>query len=208
MKTKKSMQSFRKYLRELSVVVIGIAITLGINGWINHRNSKKEHEQYLNAIKFELKTNIENIESEIDILDESVNYTQYLLSKNRESIDHDSIQKYQYAISRLRDPKFKYNAFEMFKSSGNMRLISNKDLQLSIWEVYEGIEDIQSEFQSYYQYKRDKTEQEMESKLGDKMITILLYDFYSTGYPVNLQERCRTKLKSLVETVEKLEKAL
>lgn len=73
------MQSVGKYLRELSIIVIGIAITLGISNWISHRNSKKEHEQYLNSIKLELRTNIGMIENEIELLNESIDYTHYLL---------------------------------------------------------------------------------------------------------------------------------
>lgn len=208
MKTKNSKQSVIIYLRELSVVVIGIAITLGISSWINHRNSKKEHEQYLNTLKLELRTNVEIIENEIDLLDKSVNYSQYLLSKDGESLDPDTIQKYQYAITQLRDPKLKYNAFEMFKSSGNMRLISNKDLQLSIWDVYDKIDDFRDEFRAYYRHKEDLHNQEVLSKLGEKNISLTMYDFFATGYPVNLQKRCKEALKSLKEEVNRLEKTL
>lgn len=206
MKNKNSVKSMTKYLRELSIVVVGIAITLGINSWINHRNSKKEHEQYLNSIKLELRTNIEIIENEIDLLDGSVNYSRYLLSKNKESLGQDTIQKYQYAITQQRNPKLKYNAFEMFKSSGNMRLISNKDLQLSIWEVYDQIDEFQDEFRAYYQHKGDKLNQEVLSKLGEESLT--MYDFFITGYPIGLQKRCKEALKSLKEEVDKLEKTL
>lgn len=206
MKSKKSMKSITKYLRELSIIVVGIAITLGINSWVNHRNSKKEHEQYLNTLKLELRTNVEIIENEIDLLDESVNYSRYLLSKDRESLDPDTIQKYQYAITQQRNPKFKYNAFEMFKSSGNMRLISNKDLQLSIWEVYDQIDDFQDEFRAYYQYKGDKLNHEVLSKPGENSFT--MYDYFITGYPISLQKRSKEALKSLKEEVSKLEKVL
>ena len=37
MKTKISIQNIGKYLLELSIVVIGIGITLSINNWINQR---------------------------------------------------------------------------------------------------------------------------------------------------------------------------
>lgn len=209
MKTKISMQQpIRKYLRELSVVVIGIAITLGINNWINHRNSKKDLEQYLNTIKLELKTNIEQIENEINSLNESVSYTHYLLSENKESLDADTIQEYGFAITHIRDFILKDNAFEMFKSSSSMRLISDKELQLSIWEAYSQIEDFQSEFLAYYQYKKDKMYQEIELKLSGKTTTILMYDFFITGYALNLQERCKKKLKILKETVTIVEKTL
>lgn len=209
MKNKKSIQNVRKYLRELSVVVIGIAITLGINSWIGHRASKKEHRQYLNAIKLELKTNIEIIEPETDLLDESAKYSRYLLSRPQESlVNPDTIQKYQYAITQLRNPKLKYNAFEMFKSSGNMRLISDKDLQLSIWDVYDQIDGFNDEFRAYYQYKEEMNYQEILSRQDRKSTNLLMYDFFITGYPVSLQERCKKDLITLKETIANLEKDL
>ena len=122
MKTKLSMQTIGKYLRELSVVVVGIAITFGISNWISNRNSEKDLEQYMNTIKLELKMNIEAFEEEINVLDESVNYTRYLQSHDRESLNSDTIQEYEHTISQIRDYRPKYNAFEMFKSSGSMRL--------------------------------------------------------------------------------------
>ena len=207
MKSKKSMRSIRKYLRELSVVVVGIALTLGVNAWINHRNSKKDLERYLNTIKLELKNNTEQIEYEINALDESVSYTRYLLSHDKEFLDADTIQKYEFAITHHRTYNPKYNAFEMFKSSGSMRLINNKELLLSIWEVYREIEGFRDEFQAYYQYKKEKMERELELKVSGKT-TMLMYDFFITGYAINLQERCKTNLKALKETVAKLEKEI
>ena len=208
MKTKTSMTSIRKYLRELSVVVVGIALTLGVGAWISHRNSQKDLEQYLNTIKLELKRNIEQIEDEINALDEPVNYSRYLLSHNEASLDADTIQKYYVAINTIRFYKAKYNAFEMFKSSGNMRLISNKELMLSIWEAYDEVDLFQVEFQGYYNDKREKYYQEYDLKQKGKVKHILLYDFFFSRRVINLQIRCKTNLKALKETVEKLEKEI
>jgi hypothetical protein len=204
MKTQFSMQTIRKYLRELSIVVAGIAITFGINNLINNKNSKKDLKQYLNIIQVELKMNIEEIDNEINILDNSISYTRYLQSHNKELLNSDTIQKYRYTISQIRDYKPKYNAFEMFKSSGSMRLITNKELLLSIWEAYDEIDNIHSDLQAYYQYKKDKFEQEVELKESDKLTSILLYNFFISGYDIDLQKRNRANLEELKETVVKI----
>ncbi len=47
MSKKKSMNPIVKFLRELLVVVTGIAITLGTGVWINNNNNKKDLKQYL-----------------------------------------------------------------------------------------------------------------------------------------------------------------
>ena len=208
MKTKLSMQTIGKYLRELSVVVVGIAITFGISNWISNRNSGKDLEQYMNTIKLELKMNIEAFEEEINVLDESVNYTRYLQSHDRESLNSDTIQEYEHTISQIRDCRPKYNAFEMFKSSGSMRLINNKELLLSIWEAYSEIEDMRSDFQAYYQYKKDKFEQEYELTRGGKSTPVLLYNFFTTGADLHLQKRSKANLQELKETVAKIDKVM
>ena len=206
MKTKLSIQTIGKYLRELSVVVIGIAITFGISNWINDRNSRKDLKQYLNTIKLELNTNIEAIEDEINMLDESVSYTRYLLSQSKESLNSDSIQKYEHAITRIRSFNPKYNAFEMFKSSGIMRLINDKELLLSIWGAYSEIEDIQQDIQAYYDNKKDKLEREYVLKLSEKQSPLSLYNFFITRYAISLQERSKDNLQRLKETVAKIDK--
>lgn len=207
MKVKLSMQAIGKYLRELSIVVAGIAITFGISNWINDRNSKKDLEQYLNTIKLELKTNIEIYEEEINILDKQISYTRYLQSHNKESLNSDTIQKYGFPISQIRDSKPLYNAFEMFKSSGSMRSIKNKELLLSIWEAYSEIEFIYTDFQAYYQYKKDKLSQDFELKLSGKQTQVLLYNFFISGADLNLQNRSKANLQGLKETVAKIDKS-
>ena len=56
-----------KYLREISVVVIGVAITLSASFWINNRNDKRDMNLYLYAIKLELDENIKFLEKEATI---------------------------------------------------------------------------------------------------------------------------------------------
>jgi len=52
-----SMSKFGKYLLEVSIVVIGVAITLCVGYWISMRSVKKDVALSLNAIKIELEQN-------------------------------------------------------------------------------------------------------------------------------------------------------
>ena len=56
-KLKISMSKFGKFDREVSVVVIGVAITLTATLWINKKNEKRDMALYLNAMKIELDEN-------------------------------------------------------------------------------------------------------------------------------------------------------
>ena len=45
-KSKEKILPIIKYLRELSIVVAGIAITVGIGLWVNNNNYKEDQKQY------------------------------------------------------------------------------------------------------------------------------------------------------------------
>ena len=96
----------------------------------------------------------------------------------------------------------------MFKSSGSMRLVTDKELLLSIWEAYSEIEDMRADFQAYYQYKKDKFEQEYELTRGGKSTPVLLYNFFTSGADLNLQKRSKANLQELKETVATIDKAM
>ena len=152
--------------------------------------------------------NIEGIDNEINILDKSVSYTRYLQSHDKESLNSDTIQEYEHTISQIRVYSPKYNAFEMFKSSGSMRLVTDKKLLLSIWKAYSEIEFIHIDIQDYYDYKKGILNQEYELKQIGKPTPMLLYNFFINGADLNLQKRSKANLQQLKETVEKIDKAM
>jgi len=127
-KQKSLIRKIGKYLREISVVVIGVAITLSASYWISQRGEKRDLKLYLNAIKLELEENIETLEGAIEDLKPSVRYSNYLGSVDAKSINSDSIDSYGDVFTVLKMYSFQTNAFEMFKNSGHMRLIDDKEL--------------------------------------------------------------------------------
>ena len=42
-----------KYFRELSIIVTGIAITVGMVFWVNNKNNEKDLKQYLDAYAYD-----------------------------------------------------------------------------------------------------------------------------------------------------------
>ena len=56
------MKKILKYLRELSIIIIGVAITAGVGFWINNRNNKKDLESHLIAVKLELEYNAKSLD--------------------------------------------------------------------------------------------------------------------------------------------------
>ena len=109
----------------------------------------------------------------------------------------------------VRSFTFKTNAFEMFKTSGIMRLMNDKELLLSIWDVYNNIDVLQKFLDRAYQEKYDEMKKEILSeKQGESKIKDApMHFFYSTTYPIQMLQMSEETLKQSKEMALKLESA-
>ena len=173
-----SISKIGKYLREISVVVIGVAITLSVSFWISQRSEKRDITLYLNAIKLELEENIATLEWAIEELKPSVKYSNYLKSQDTKSLKSDSIKSHGDAFS-VNMYSFQTNAFEMFKNSGVMRFIDDKEFLQSLWNMYEGIIGIRTISDWYFQEKWNALKQDIPLLIEDQKQKIApLYYFH------------------------------
>jgi len=223
MKTKISMKPIVKWLRELSVVVTGIALTFGIGFLVNTKNNKEDLKQYLNALKMEMEQNAEEFDYQAQMFNKSVRYADYLKSINYTSPDKDSLA--YYAVSAFSDNLdadgvgFGYmlishpissmtNAFEMFKVSGAMRQMKDKELLMIIWRTYTEMELAKSGVLDNYKVKEEEAIKEMQLKVDGIPIDVPMKRFYSTDLPQSMKRKCMNTAIMLKETISELEKAL
>ncbi|MDR2681318.1 MAG: hypothetical protein LBC47_10975 [Tannerella sp.] len=207
-KFKKSTNKIGRYLREISVVVIGVAITLSASYWITSRSEKRDMTLYLNAIKLELEANIKRIDKEAAYLEDWENYAIYLRSHDKKSLHPDSIRMGGpgTGLGTVKNIIFQTSAFEMFKISGAMRLIDDKELLQSLWEAYLYLEIIRGYVNEYYTLKKAQGIKETQLELEGKVFPIPLYDFFISYTNFGALEGCKSLSKKLKETVLKLEK--
>ena len=217
-KSKIVMTKIGKYLRELSIIVTGIAITVGIGLWTNNRNIKKDHKQYLEAIILELNENAESFETYAKRLQKSVRYSNYLLSHgyahdpsthDLKSLNSDSIY-WGYAGTDPdgigwgnSEPVTLYNedAFEMYKSSGIMRQLGDKELLLTIWRVYHHMRKTQNTIDHFIQYKHEL------SMKDDDDVDVPVKWFYISEVPRLMVQACESSAESIKKTISKLEQS-
>ena len=212
-KLKISMSKFGKFAREVSVVVIGVAITLTATLWIYKKNEKRDMALYLNAMKIELDENITTIEGSIEYLRPAVEYEKYLQRHELKSLDEDTLLYYAtsccYIINKY---TFKTNAFEMFKNSGVMRLMDDKELLLSIWDVYSSIVALNETLKWYFDKKWSYMEKDflfMKGRILDfsKLTNEApMYNFYNSALSSSILKNCENALMSTKEAIAKLEK--
>ncbi|MDR2627514.1 MAG: hypothetical protein LBC40_05730 [Dysgonamonadaceae bacterium] len=203
---KSTTNKIGRYLREVSVVVIGVAITLSASYWITSRSEKRDMDLYLEAIKLELEANIQRIDAEAAYLEEWENYALYLQSRDKKSLHPDSIRVAGSAgLGTIKNIIYQTSAFEMFKVSGAMRLIEDKALLQSLWEAYLYLEIIRGSINEYYELKKAQGIKELQLELEGIQSPIPLYDFFISFANFGALEGCKSLSQELKETVRKLE---
>ena len=205
-KPEKSTNEIGKYLREISVVVIGVAITLSVSYWITNRNEKRDMFLYLDAIKLEFEENIKAIDQYTESLRGSVRYADYLQSHDKKLLNVDTISSYAYDWGNVPVFKFKTNAFDMFKNSNFMRLMKDRELLLTVWNAYAELEGLRLELNDCTQIKKEEIRKEIQM-FSEGTPHIPMYKFYLSNIPYKMQYNSEETSKILKESLEKLEKS-
>lgn len=139
------------YLRELSIVIIGVAITLFAGNRISSANEKKNMRLQVAAIYTELEDNRDKLDNLIDYYQKHAHFSELLqenLHDPRQPLN-DSIRKYRNIIGKIVPFTFKKGAYEMFLQSGAMKLLKDRDLLLNITESYALLEIAKEQHDRY-----------------------------------------------------------
>jgi len=196
------LKQFGKYFRELSIITLGIAITLAVGAWISKANEKRELSEYLNIVKMELEENIKYIERETERVELMISYTKFLNSTDKNSISPDSIGKYWDVIGNISRFAFTRNAFDMFQASGMMRLVADKELLLKLWETYNDFSTAETSLNMIIEFKREELFAELRNPPSDGIPMRL---FYQAGIPRTILNALNIVKKQAMETLERLE---
>jgi len=203
--TNNPIKKVGKFFREISAIIIGIAITLSASYWLGIRNEKKDTVLYLNALKIEIEDNIKTLEKALEKIKPSIEYSNYLQSTSRETLNNDTIKIYEGIFYRVETYSFKTTAFEMFKISGNMRLIDDKELLLSLWDVYDELSAVKDFFEWHSKIKWDYMQKDLALLIeGEDLKVAPMYNFFFLGFPHNAKDACEKALEKSNEVVEKL----
>jgi len=213
-RSKKLVTKIVKYLRELSIIITGIVITVGFGLWMNQNNTRKDQKQYISAIILELKENAENFDAYARMLQKCVRYSNYINSHDVKSISQDSIYYYAFGDENSigwgnTPPVILYtdDAFEMYKSSGVMRLMDDKELLLSIWKVYQLMKNTQSRIDDHLRYKRELSMDFRQRTDNGEDVVVPISWFYMNNVPLMMVRDCEDASSFIRETISKLEQS-
>lgn len=201
---KKKWKSAVKYLRELSVVVAGIAITFTASSLISNASEKRNLNQYLSAVKMELESNLEMVKEKGRFYEKSARFGKYLSSRKPDDLNTDSLNKYSEIPGYVFYFTYKTSAFDMLKASGSMRLIKDKGLLKAILDTYSTLEENKSASDMYTNRKLDEMfktaldNNSTDNNIGD-IHTRRLYTFFTIH--IDLDAVLRESANQIQETL-------
>lgn len=165
---------------------------------------------HLYAVKLELDENIKILDTIIHDLTPSVKYITYLQSNDKKSLNNDSLMNFFQICYTINAYSFKTNAFEMFKTSGFMRLMETKELLLTIWDAYTELAELKQALDEYNKIKwsfiekdMPQLEKNMEQNRLKYISYIPMYSFHNLGVPYSLLTQCKKSSVNIKEMVLK-----
>jgi len=147
-----------RYLRELSVVVIGVAITFIGSNWISGCQERNKLDRHLQAVKIELEDNLAEVRRAEEYYQRLARLTRYLESDAPENLDPNRVDSLNFygnnaVIGEFFTVPYKTSAFEMLKSSGLLSRIADENVSRSILDAYTSLDVTKLESDRYMEQK-------------------------------------------------------
>ena len=209
--SKKPMKSIAKYLRELSIVITGISLTVGIGLWVSDINNKKDLKQYLLSVKLELEENAKEFDHYAKWMQKPLRYADYLRATDDKSLNEDSLSYYLttdddgcgLAFSHIPIETFKTHAFEMLKTSGAMRQIKDREFLLSICDAYSTIESAKVNLDRAFRRREEEVMKWLPLYLEGLQTVAPLRSYYVAGFAFVTVQLCKDTSEAIKETLSK-----
>ena len=135
-----------EYVRQTSIVVIGVLITFVGSELVTRCSEQADIKSTMLLIGDELKSNRKNFEEIMSEFSEDERLSALLVEHDMDirSIPEDSLKQFRFILGHIRSYSYTQNALDILKSSMLMQKISDKELLLSLTEIYETLEDIKN----------------------------------------------------------------
>ena len=146
-----------KYLRELSIVIIGVLITLTITNLTSLNSKRKEVRDMVELIKIELRDNLESIE-EIEqrwITEQRIFSLVKTYIDDLEQIPPDTLKNHIVVIGALHSVLNEKDSYEIFKSSLLTQYVKDKDFLRRLSRAYRRIEGLNTQLIKYSDVKSE-----------------------------------------------------
>lgn len=179
------------YMRQLSIVILGIIVTFAGSNAIADYMESREIESALQLVKNELELNrkaVKRISDRIRLEQEACGYV--LKYRNcLEKASEDTLKMLEDIPFQTRGLVYTKDAFELLKTSALFQKIKSKALVLQILTIYNSLETTEISVKIFYDLKSDYIAQLMNNEK---------FDFYD----LELHNAVREYWKSFLSTRE------
>lgn len=172
-----------RYLRELSIVIIGVAITLLVSNIIVSIKEHKDLNKQLDAIYAELDDNQERVEQLIADCNAHDRLKELLIQTLDKSfqVNRDTMDLYVRHIGKVSPFTYKKGAYEMFLNSGAMKSLQDRELLMDITECYLILETTKEARTKYIDIKMQEI-MKLYSIISDTELVTGVLDVRDTRY--------------------------
>lgn len=221
---KRIVSDFTRYIRELSIVIIGVLITLLITNIISDRAKHNEVKRALTLVKIELEKNLH----QIGLAQQKWEAEQRIYNLIKQHIDKieelpaDTLERYMKVIGDKHSLAAGNDSYEVLKSSLLMQYIKDKDFLSELSKTYGNIDLIANKLNNYSNTKGNGLNHMINNidKISlEKWTNGSVYDFYSIPLNDNVFrlfiytgntlissdefEKCKSEIKSIINEIGK-----
>lgn len=147
--------TWREYMLQLSVVILGIVITFAGSGLIERWQRQRQVRTTMLLVYEELKTNLGLRDNCCEKLrfdqDGMLMFDHY--GRNVDLIPMDSLDRYVSLLGTMRSVEVQNDAFEVLKSSGVIQFVGDKELLMQVLGCYRQLGTFADRVDSYNQSK-------------------------------------------------------
>lgn len=208
---------FKEFLIEIFIIVFAVSLSIWLHDKSEHTHQQKEAKEFLLGLRKDLLADINEIrEDKESYLNQKKAYNYVTSIKHKQTLNIDSLKKYQkwlFIITRMQENN---GRFEGFKTSGKIGTLENKIIQNDIMNLYqENIPSLLASTDAYLRWKNQLYDFVTKNlkKITDSSTNIsiiLLSDeaqnlcFYLANQDevINQYDICMNKMKTLVTEIE------
>lgn len=149
----------KDYIRQLSVVIIGIVITFTGSDAIMNHSRQKELKQIMEMVKLELEDNLQTLHTIESRLQRERAAFQNIQNniQDLDAIPTDTILKYGSVPGNVMNYFFRTQSLDVLKTSGIISQIKDKEFLRNIFGCYVSLQYVEESANGYYTDKKDAT---------------------------------------------------
>lgn len=173
-KRKKAFWKIEDYIRQLSIVILGIVVTFAANDAITNYSQSKEIRSALQLVRKELEMNLEKVRKINSRIAMEQKACSYVLNhaNSLERASEDTLFLYRNIPFQSRTFSYTKDAIDLLKTSSLFQKIRPKELTLQIITTYSDLEVVAGNVEDFY---------DMKMRYADLLMMNEKFDVYNMG---------------------------